>query len=63
MSSTTDKIKGVANETAGKVKESVGRTVGNERLEAEGDAQQLKGATQKAVGDAKDAVKNVVDKA
>jgi uncharacterized protein YjbJ (UPF0337 family) len=63
MSSTTDKIKGAANDAMGNVKESAGRATGNENLQAEGLAQQAKGKTQKAVGDAKDAVKNVVDKA
>ena len=62
MSSTTDKIKGLANEAAGHVKQGVGKAVGSEKLQAEGVAQELKGHTQKAVGDAKDAVKNAVNK-
>ena len=32
MSSTTDKIKGVANEAAGAVKQSAGKAVGNPNL-------------------------------
>ena len=63
MSSTTDKIKGVANEAAGKAKETVGRVVGSDKMQAEGMAQHVKGEAQKAVGDAKDAVKKVVNKA
>ncbi len=62
MSSTTDKIKGVANEAAGSVKQGVGKAVGSDKLRAEGAAQELKGHAQKAVGDAKDAVKTVVNK-
>ncbi len=62
MSSTTDKIKGAANEVAGSVKQSVGKAVGNTKLEAEGIGQKAKGKVQVAVGDAKSAVKNTVDK-
>lgn len=61
MSSTTDKIKGVANEAAGNVKQGVGHATGNEKLQAEGKAQELKGETQKTVGDAKQGVKNAAD--
>ena len=61
MSSTTDKIKGVANEAAGNIKQGVGNATGNEKLQAEGKAQELKGETQKTVGDAKDGVKNAAD--
>lgn len=66
MGSTTDKIKGHANETIGKVKEGVGRATGNEKLEAEGDAQQIKGNVQVGVGKVKDTAKDgakAVDKA
>jgi uncharacterized protein YjbJ (UPF0337 family) len=58
MTSTTDKIKGAANEAAGSIKKGVGDAVGNPKLEAEGAAQKLKGKVQGAVGDAKDAVKD-----
>ena len=63
MSSTSDKIKGLANEAAGNVKQGVGKMTDNERLQAEGKAQEVKGEVQQAVGKAKDAVKNVIDKA
>ena len=62
MSSTTDKIKGLANEAAGNVKQGVGKATGNEKLQAEGKAQELKGEGQKTVGDAKDGAKNLADK-
>ena len=48
MSSTTDKAKGYANEAVGKAKEGIGRATGNENLEAEGDAQQIKGTCRSA---------------
>jgi uncharacterized protein YjbJ (UPF0337 family) len=63
MSSTTDKIKGLANEAAGAVKQGVGKAVGNPDLEVEGAAQKLKGELQQVVGEAKDTVKKVIDKA
>lgn len=61
MSSTTDKIKGVANQVGGKIKEEVGGAIGNEQMQVEGIAQKVKGQVQKKIGDAKDAVKNVAD--
>lgn len=63
MSSTGDKIKGMANEAAGNVKQSVGKATDNGSLEAEGFVQERKGEAQQAVGKAKDAVKDAVDKA
>ena len=63
MSSTTDKIKGAANEAAGTVKKGVGEAVGNPKLQVEGAGQKLKGEAQGAVGEAKDAVKKIADKA
>ena len=63
MSSTTDKIKGAANDAVGKIKETAGRVMDDDKLQAEGLAQQVKGKAQKGVGEAKDAVKDVVDKA
>ena len=61
MSSTTDKLKGLANEAVGNVKQAAGKATGNDKLVAEGKAQELKGETQKTVGDAKDGVKNAAD--
>ncbi|KQB55504.1 hypothetical protein AQS70_05130 [Pseudomonas endophytica] len=63
MSSTGDKIKGMANEAVGNVKQAVGKATDNDKLEAEGKAQELKGEGQQTVGKAKDAVKKTVDKA
>ena len=61
MSSISDKVKGAANQVAGKIKEETGKLTDNERLEAEGAAQILKGKVQGAVGDAKDAIKSCID--
>lgn len=57
MSSTGDKVKGMANEAAGNVKQGVGKMTDNDKLRAEGKAQELKGEAQQAVGKTKDAVK------
>lgn len=62
MSSTSDKIKGYANEAAGKLKQGVGKAVGNDRLRAKGAAQKMKGEAQRALGQAKGAVKDAADK-
>lgn len=63
MSSTGDKVKGMANEAVGNVKQGVGKATDNSKLQAEGKAQELKGEAQQAVGKTKDAVKKGVDKA
>ncbi len=53
MGAVTDKIDAAGNKIAGAVKSGVGKATGNTRLEAKGDAQQVKGAAQKLVGDVK----------
>lgn len=63
MSEFTDKVKGVANEAIGKVKQGIGEATGSEKTQAEGAAQETKGHAQKAVGDAKGAVKDTADRA
>ncbi len=62
MGSTTDKIKGYANEAAGNIKQGVGKVVGSEKLQVKGAAQELKGNAQVAVGKTKEAVKDGADK-
>jgi uncharacterized protein YjbJ (UPF0337 family) len=52
-SSTQDKAEGTAKDLKGKVKEGAGKLVGNERLQAEGRADQVDGKVQKKVGDVK----------
>jgi uncharacterized protein YjbJ (UPF0337 family) len=61
MGSKTDKIKGYANEAAGKIKQGVGRVIGNEQMEAEGIAQEARGQGQKTVGKVKETIKGVTD--
>jgi len=57
-SSNQDKVEGTGKDIKGKIKEGVGKVVGNERLEAEGKVDQAEGAIQKKAGD----VKKVFDK-
>jgi uncharacterized protein YjbJ (UPF0337 family) len=63
MGSTADKIKGLANEATGNVKQMAGKALNKPGLQAEGIAQERKGEAQQAVGKTKDAVKKVIDKA
>ena len=63
MSSTGDKVKGMANEAVGNIKQGVGKATDNTELEVKGKIQEKKGEAQQAVGNAKDAVKKGVDKA
>ena len=62
MGSTSDKVKGMANEAVGSVKQGIGKATDNDRLRAEGKAQELKGEAQQALGKTKDAIKKGVDK-
>ena len=52
-----DKIKNAAEDIAGKAKEAAGKASGNERLEAEGHADQSKADVKKAGENVKDAFK------
>lgn len=54
MSSTTDKIKGYANETIGKIKQSIGRLGGSDKTRIKGKLQEQKGEAQKDVGKLKE---------
>ena len=57
--SDTDKAKNKAQEVKGKVKETAGKAVGNERLEAEGVADQTAADVKQAGEKVKDAGKNL----
>jgi uncharacterized protein YjbJ (UPF0337 family) len=49
-------IEGAAQKGVGAVKETAGKTVGNDKLRAEGAADKIVGSGKEAVGKAKDAV-------
>ena len=52
-----DKIRNAAEDIAGKAKEAAGKVTGNERLEAEGKADQVKADAKKAGENVKDVFK------
>jgi uncharacterized protein YjbJ (UPF0337 family) len=63
MGATTDKIKGATNEAVGKAKQNIGEATGSDRLRGEGAIQEVKCKGQQALGDAKQATKDAVNKA
>jgi uncharacterized protein YjbJ (UPF0337 family) len=57
-----DRVKGAINDAAGRAKRQVGEWTGNTNAQVEGAAQQLKGKTQKVVGQVKDAARDAASK-
>lgn len=57
-----DRTSGTASNIKGKIKEVAGKVMGNERMEAEGKAEQVGGKAQQTVGQAKDTVREAVKK-
>ncbi|QMU70526.1 CsbD family protein [Streptacidiphilus sp. P02-A3a] len=56
--STDDKAANIGEKAKGKVKEATGKAVGNERLEAEGKGDQVKGDAKQAGEKIKDIFKH-----
>ena len=56
MGEFTDKLDAAGNKIAGNIKEGIGKMTGNEKLEAEGKAQELKGSAQDVKGSVKGAL-------
>jgi uncharacterized protein YjbJ (UPF0337 family) len=52
-----DRIAGAAKEIKGSFKETVGKAVGDTKLEADGKADKIEGTVQNAIGGLKDALK------
>jgi uncharacterized protein YjbJ (UPF0337 family) len=52
-----DRIKGMADQAKGKVKEWVGKATGDTKTQAEGKMDQIKGKAENAVGGVKDAMR------
>lgn len=50
MGELTEKAKGLANEAIGNTKQAIGKATGNEKLQAEGIAQERKGEAQNVKG-------------
>lgn len=53
-----DRIEGAAKNLGGKTKELAGKITGDEKLKAEGKADQIEGKVQNAVGGVKDALRD-----
>ncbi|HEY2068784.1 MAG TPA: CsbD family protein [Rhizomicrobium sp.] len=53
-----DRIKGAADQAKGAVKDTAGKVTGDQKLQAEGKADKLKGKVESAVGGAKDAIRD-----
>jgi uncharacterized protein YjbJ (UPF0337 family) len=56
------RIKGAFDKVKGAVKEGLGNLTGDEKLKAEGLADQAKGHVESVVGEAKDSVRDTLDK-
>jgi uncharacterized protein YjbJ (UPF0337 family) len=52
-----DRIAGTAKQVKGAVKETIGKVVGDAKLETEGKVERFEGKVQKAVGGFKDAIR------
>ena len=55
-----DQVKGKAKDIGGKIQEEAGKLVGSSEQQAKGLNKQAEGKLQKGLGDAKEAVKNIV---
>ncbi len=53
-----DRIQGAADQAKGAVKETVGKAIGDAKLQTDGQADKLKGKIESAVGGVKDAVRD-----
>ena len=56
-----DHVKGILDETKGKVKEEVGHALGNNQLEGEGLRERIIGKVEQRVANVKDSVNKGVD--
>lgn len=52
-----DRVEGAAKNLGGKIKETAGKITGDEKLKAEGRADQFEGKIQNAVGGLKDSLR------
>jgi len=54
-----DRVEGAAKTAGGKLKEAVGKLVGDQKTTAEGQAEQKVGRVQNAVGGLKDTIRDI----
>ena len=55
-----DRINGAADQTKGAVKETVGKAIGDQKLQAEGTTDKMKGKIESAIGGAKDTLRDAI---
>jgi uncharacterized protein YjbJ (UPF0337 family) len=55
-----NQVKGHLGEVKGKVKEGIGKTIGDKKMEHKGKEEKVKGKIQTALGDAKDKIKKAI---
>jgi uncharacterized protein YjbJ (UPF0337 family) len=58
-----DRIKGAADQAKGAVKETVGKAIGDQKMQSEGTIDKLTGKVESAVGGAKDTLRDAVNRA
>ncbi len=61
MSNATKRGEGAAEELGGKIKATVGKVIGNEQMEAEGNLKELKGKSKQEAAKAGERVKGKVE--
>ena len=57
-----DQVKGTVKDIAGKVQEKTGQALGSKEQQVKGVVKQVEGQSQKAKGNAKEVLKDAVDK-
>lgn len=57
-----DQVQGRVDQAKGAIKETAGKAVGNDRLEAEGKVDKTSGKIQSGAGDLKEKVKDGIDR-
>jgi len=63
MSNASKRAEGAAEELGGKIKAGVGKVIGNERIEAEGEAKALKGQAKQEAAKAGERTKGKLEEA
>jgi uncharacterized protein YjbJ (UPF0337 family) len=53
-----DRIKGAAQKIKGSIEKTVGKMIGNRKLEADGKVDEAAGSVRKSIGEAKDVVRD-----
>lgn len=57
-----NRVEGAFDQAKGAVKEGIGKMTGDQKLEAEGTTDKVKGKAESAVGGVKDTVRDAADK-